>query len=67
MSRVADRNDILDIAREQVLTDGVGLDRAQVRSALDVPDERLEELLALAHEVRNRGRGHRQSADRRLP
>ncbi|MGB7385157.1 MAG: biotin synthase BioB, partial [Rhodococcus sp. (in: high G+C Gram-positive bacteria)] len=52
MSRVADRNDILDIAREQVLTDGVGLDRAQVRSALDVPDERLEELLALAHEVR---------------
>jgi biotin synthase len=46
--------DILAVAREQVLEQGRGLDEAQVLAVLELPDERLEELLALAHEVRQR-------------
>jgi biotin synthase len=44
--------DILAQAREQVLQRGVGLGRDQVLAVLQVPDDRLDELLALAHEVR---------------
>ena len=44
--------DILATAREQVLEQGVGLTQDQVLRVLQLPDERLEELLALAHEVR---------------
>ena len=47
-------DDILDVARRQVLADGHGLDEAQVLACLELPDERLGELLALAHEVRMR-------------
>ena len=47
-------NDILDIAREQVLEEGRGLDEAQVLEVLRLPDDRLEDALALAHEVRLR-------------
>src|SRR3954447_14012420 len=43
---------ILSIARDQVLDRGVGLDEAQVLDVLRLPDDRLDELLALAHEVR---------------
>jgi biotin synthase len=43
---------ILDTARTQVLRDGRGLDQAQLVEVLRLPDESLEELLALAHEVR---------------
>jgi biotin synthase len=43
---------ILDIAREQVLERGIGLDEAQTLQVLRLPDEHLDELLALAHEVR---------------
>ncbi len=46
--------DILAVARAQVLGEGRGLDEAQVLAVLELPDERLEELLALAHEVRER-------------
>jgi biotin synthase len=46
--------DILAVAREQVLDEGRGLDERQVLEILELPDERLEELLALAHEVRER-------------
>ncbi|OHU93328.1 biotin synthase BioB [Mycobacterium talmoniae] len=46
--------DILAVARQQVLEDGTGLTRDQVLAVLQLPDERLEELLALAHEVRMR-------------
>jgi biotin synthase len=46
--------DILGIARRQVLADGRGLDEAQVLDCLRLPDDRLGELLALAHEVRMR-------------
>jgi biotin synthase len=47
-------NDILDEAREQVLAGGRGLDAGQVLRCLRLPGDRLGELLALAHEVRNR-------------
>jgi biotin synthase len=46
--------DVLDMAREQVLERGEGLTEAQVREVLALPDERIPELLALAHEVRMR-------------
>jgi biotin synthase len=46
--------DILDAARRQVLDRGHGLGEAQVLACLELPDERLGELLALAHEVRMR-------------
>jgi biotin synthase len=47
-------DDILAVARAQVLEQGRALDEAQVLAVLELPDERLEELLALAHEVRER-------------
>jgi biotin synthase len=46
--------DILGTARAQVLEEGRGLDQEQVLAVLGLPDELLEELLALAHEVRER-------------
>ncbi|MHA6622028.1 biotin synthase BioB [Pseudonocardia sp. DLS-67] len=45
---------ILDTARSQVLEEGVGLTEAQVLDVLRLPDEALEPLLELAHEVRMR-------------
>ena len=47
-----DSTDILAVARHQVLEGGQGLSQQQVLEVLQLPDERLEELLALAHEVR---------------
>jgi biotin synthase len=47
-------DDILALAREQVLERGEGLREDQVLEALRLPDDRLEDLLALAHEVRMR-------------
>ncbi|KLN71370.1 MULTISPECIES: biotin synthase BioB [Rhodococcus] len=44
--------DILDQAREQVLDRGVGLTESQVLDVLRLDDGRLEDLLALAHDVR---------------
>ena len=46
--------DILDVARQQVLEEGRGLDEAQALACLRLPDDRLDELLQLAHEVRMR-------------
>src|SRR4029078_118162 len=46
--------DVLGLAREQVLERGGGLSQGQVLAVLQCPDDRLEELLALAHEVRMR-------------
>jgi len=45
---------VLEVAREQVLDRGVGLDEAQVREVLGLPDDALPELLEVAHEVRMR-------------
>lgn len=45
---------ILATAREQVLESGQGLTQAQALECLQLPDDRLDELLALAHEVRMR-------------
>ncbi len=44
--------DILDVAREQVLGRGVALTQEQVLEVLRTDDEQLQDLLALAHEVR---------------
>lgn len=49
-----DSADILAVAREQVLERGEGLTKDQVLAVLRLPEERLEELLGLAHEVRMR-------------
>ena len=45
---------IIPAAREQVLEQGTGLDEAQVLEVLRLPDEALDELLQLAHDVRMR-------------
>ena len=44
--------DILDIARAQVLHEGIGLTQQQALQCLNLPDDRVDELLDLAHEVR---------------
>ena len=44
--------EILAVAREQVLERGEGLDRDQTLRVLQLPDDRVDDLLALAHEVR---------------
>ncbi|RAS61607.1 biotin synthase [Lentzea atacamensis] len=54
MTAAPERIDVLDEAREQVLERGVGLSEAQVLQVLELPDDRIPELLALAHEVRER-------------
>lgn len=46
--------DVLAVAREQVLQRGRGLSEQQTLAALHLPEDRLDELLALAHEVRMR-------------
>ncbi|HET6871013.1 MAG TPA: biotin synthase BioB [Solirubrobacteraceae bacterium] len=47
-------DDILEVAREQVLERGEPLDEAQVLAVLRLPDERVPDALELAHEVRMR-------------
>jgi biotin synthase len=44
--------EILAVAREQVLERGEGLNQDQTLQVLQLPDDRLDDLLALAHEVR---------------
>jgi biotin synthase len=44
--------DVLEVAREQVLERGVGLTESQALACLRLPDDRLPDLLQLAHEVR---------------
>ncbi|QUQ71731.1 biotin synthase BioB [Kutzneria sp. CA-103260] len=46
--------DIIAVAREQVLERGEGLSQEQILEVLRLGDDRLEELLGLAHEVRMR-------------
>jgi biotin synthase len=46
--------DILEVARQQVLEEGRGLTEAQALECLELPDDRLDDLLQLAHEVRMR-------------
>jgi biotin synthase len=46
--------DILEEARRQVLAQGIGLGREQVLAVLELPDDRVPDALALAHEVRMR-------------
>ncbi|MDQ1748597.1 MAG: biotin synthase [Frankiaceae bacterium] len=46
--------DVIETAREQVLANGVGLDEADVLRCLELPDDALDELLDVAHQVRRR-------------
>jgi biotin synthase len=46
--------DILDVARQQVLEQGIGLTEEQALACLRLPDERVDELLDLAHAVRTK-------------
>jgi biotin synthase len=46
--------DVLAVAREQVLDQGTGLSEQQTLMVLQLADDRLDELLALAHDVRMR-------------
>ncbi len=46
------RQDVVAVAREQVLVRGEPLTGTQILQVLQTPDDRLDELLALAHEVR---------------
>ena len=48
----SNNREIVALARRQVLERGEGLSEDQVLQVLQLPDDRLEELLALAHEVR---------------
>ena len=48
------RHTVLEIARDQVLDQGVGLTESQVLEVLRLPDDALPELLEIAHEVRMR-------------
>ncbi|WP_394616420.1 biotin synthase BioB [Lentzea sp. JNUCC 0626] len=54
MTAAPEQIDVLDEAREQVLERGVGLSEEQVLKVLELPEDRIPELLALAHEVRER-------------
>ena len=54
MTPTAAAEALLDEVREQVLERGEGLDESQLLAVLDLPDAALEDLLALAHEVRMR-------------
>lgn len=51
-TRGEELSDILAVAREQVLERGEGLNQDQTLQVLQLPDDRLDDLLALAHEVR---------------
>ncbi|WP_027020912.1 biotin synthase BioB [Corynebacterium sputi] len=44
--------DILELARTKVLEEGVGLNTEETLQVLELGDDRIEEILALAHEVR---------------
>jgi biotin synthase len=46
--------DVLEVARQQVLERGEGLTQEQVLAVLRLPDDLLDDLLSLAHEVRMR-------------
>ena len=54
MTAAGERTDVLAEAREQVLERGAGLSEEQVLAVLRLPDDRLPELLELAHQVRMR-------------
>ncbi|MFL6178149.1 MAG: biotin synthase BioB [Ornithinibacter sp.] len=49
--------DILDVVREQVLERGVPLTHPQIVEVMQTGDDRLQDLLALAHEVRMKYQG----------
>lgn len=45
-------NDILELAQEKVLKQGIGLNKEEVLQVLQIPEQRIPELLDLAHQVR---------------
>lgn len=61
--RVSAEQDILDLAREKVLERGEGLSQPEIVRAMTISDDRIDELLALAHEVRLRWCGDAVEAE----
>lgn len=55
--------DILDLAREKVLERGEGLSQPEIVRAMTISDDRIDELLALAHGVRLRWCGDAVEAE----
>lgn len=55
--------DILDLVREKVLERGEGLSQPEIVRAMTISDDRIDELLALAHEVRLRWCGDAVEAE----
>ena len=47
-------SDVLEVAREQVLEQGIGLSRDRTLEVLELPGDRVSEALELAHRVRTR-------------
>ena len=41
---------IFELAREKVLKQGIGLSKEEILQVLQLPDDNLQDLLALAHE-----------------
>jgi biotin synthase len=54
VTSAAEQTDVLAEARQRVLEQGEGLSESQIRAVLLLPDDRLAELLELAHQVRMR-------------
>ena len=52
MTVPAESRDILAIAREKALEQGIGLTQEEILRVLEIEDDRLQELLDLAHQVR---------------
>lgn len=52
MTVPAESRDILDIAREKALEQGIGLTQEEILRVLEIEDDRLQDLLDLAHQVR---------------
>ncbi|MEJ4113285.1 biotin synthase BioB [Corynebacterium kroppenstedtii] len=60
---LAAEQDIVDLAREKVLERGEGLCQSEIVRVLTLSDDRIDELLALAHEVRLRWCGDAVEAE----
>ena len=52
LTESAKPTDILELARTKVLDQGIGLDQGETLQVLQLGDDRITEILELAHQVR---------------